>query len=151
MKKSPRLSATEGLAFSQEKTLAWKDDRERAGCDWNLPGGCRQGGPGAVTPSHPPQVWKPEQTSAFRSIVLTQSTSTFYFLLLPGLCFEAVWGMTSSQNTCPRMIHTDKAGFAVGYHFGFLLNSPFNTQELSVKRFYLHICLHSYKCVCPYM
>lgn len=98
-------------------------------------------------PSHPPQAWRPEQTAQFHCIVLTQSTSTFNLQSSPGLCFEAAWGIMNTQDVCQRMSNAEKAGFAVGYHFGFLLNLPSNTQKLSVKRLYVHICLHS----CAYM
>lgn len=56
--------------------------------------------------------------------------------------------ITSSQNTCPRMINTDKAGFVAGFHFGFLLSSPSNTHKNFLLRdfncMYAYIRIHEY-------
>lgn len=68
MKKSPRLSATEGLAFSQEKTLAWKDDREGAGV---IEICVVDAGKGGLGPSHPHTHLKSENQSRHQRSVIS--------------------------------------------------------------------------------
>lgn len=155
MKKSPRLSATEGLAFSQEKTLAWKDDREGAGCDWNLRGGCRQGGPGALTPSHPPQVWKPEQTSAFRYIVLTQSTSTFYFYFRLGFVLKLPEVWRAPRTRVQEWSTPIKLGLQLGTILDFSwiprpTHKNFLLRDFICIYAYIHInvCVHTCRHIC---